>query len=106
MTLSLVQYQSNECDFDGEPIFNDFWAIYPRRVSKAAALKAWGKLSTEQKELAMGTIRDHVRYWIGKRTETQFIPHASSWLNQARWDDELEFEQEWTPLASSRGFGK
>ena len=33
-------------------------------------------------------LEDHMIRW--KETEIQYVPHASTWLNQKRWEDELE----------------
>jgi len=72
------------------PTFIQFWEIYPRRVCKKTAQKAWDKLDPDQKRSALTAIPSHVRQWKSKRTETQFIPHPATWINQERWDDEFE----------------
>lgn len=73
--------------------FEQFWAIYPRKVAKAHALKMWRKLTTEEKFAALHAIPIHVRYWRAAGRESDRIPHAGSWLNPIegrRWEDELE----------------
>ena len=65
--------------------FEEFWNYYPKKLSKAQALKAW-KLAIKRKpdseiiELAKA-------YSLGKLPDVQFIPLASTWLNNDRWDD-------------------
>ena len=65
--------------------FEEFWNHYPKKLSKAQALKAW-KLAIKRKpdseiiELAKA-------YSLGKLPDVQFIPLASTWLNNDRWDD-------------------
>ena len=73
-------------------MFDEFWSLYPRKIAKATARKAWAKLSAEQQLMAAKTIDTHCQYWRAKETELEFIPHASSWLNQERWEDELVIE--------------
>ena len=73
--------------------FDRFWQLYPRRVSRKAAEKAWLKIGAEQNrdlfvEIIKG-LRRSIVYWQQKGTAPEFIPHASTWLNQERWTDEL-----------------
>jgi hypothetical protein len=72
--------------------FELFWSFYPRKVSKATARKAWAKLSPEQQLMAAKAIDTHCQYWKAKETELEFIPHASTWLNGERFEDELIIE--------------
>ena len=76
----------------GELMFDEFWMLYPRKVAKAAARKVWQKLSEEDQLLAAKAIDEHCQYWKAKETALEFIPHASTWLNQERWEDELIIE--------------
>ena len=67
--------------------FEQFWTIYPRKVGKGAALKAWKKArktaSSEQIIAACNL------YAALRRTEDpQYTAHPATWLNQERWLDE------------------
>jgi hypothetical protein len=73
-------------------MFDEFWQLYPRKVAKASARKAWKKLTEEQQLQAAKAISNHCQYWKTKETALDFIPHASTWLNQERWEDELVIE--------------
>ena len=73
--------------------FAEFWAIYPRKVSRREADKAWNKLSPLDQELVSDALPNHVQYWKLKDTSSEFIPHASTWLNQARFEDELDMTE-------------
>jgi len=73
-------------------MFDEFWSLYPRKIAKANARKAWAKLSAEQQLLAAKAINTHCEYWKAKETELEFIPHASSWLNGERYFDEIIIE--------------
>jgi len=72
------------------PTFNEFWAFYPRKVSKRAAEKAWLKLTLQEQSDALEALPNHIKYWKLKNTETEYIPHAATWINQGRWEDELD----------------
>ena len=73
--------------------FNLFWAQYPRKVGKLTARRSWEKLSQENQQKALEAIVEHRKYWVAKGTDWEFIPHASTWLNQERFEDELVIEQ-------------
>ena len=86
-------------------MFDEFWMLYPRKVAKASARKAWQKLTEEQQLLAAKAIDEHCQYWKSKETGLEFIPHAATWLNQERWEDELVIEvtrQKEKPLVTNQ----
>ncbi|HEX9154126.1 MAG TPA: hypothetical protein VF819_01105, partial [Nitrospira sp.] len=68
--------------------FDSFWASYPRKIGKEAARKAFVKAITKT---TAGKIMDGVEQLrievAGK--DQQFTPHAATWLNAGRWDDEI-----------------
>ncbi len=70
--------------------FEDWYGMYPRKVNKSSALRAWKKLSDKERELATAALSSHVKYWAAEGTDTQFIAHPSTWLNGKRWEDELK----------------
>lgn len=69
--------------------FEDFWQRYPRKVGKGQARKAYAKA------LKLDT-HDSIMFGLSQQipameaTDKQFIPHASTWLNGERWNDEPE----------------
>lgn len=75
----------------GDQGFEDFWTAYPRRTAKQAARKAWQKLKPGP-ELRAAIHAGLDRY---RRTEQwqqdggRYVPHAATWLNGRRWDDEV-----------------
>jgi hypothetical protein len=73
-------------------MFDEFWMLYPRKVAKASARKAWQKLTELQQLEAAKAIETHCQYWKAKETALEFIPHAGTWINQERWEDELVIE--------------
>lgn len=67
--------------------FERVWASWPRKVSKAASLKAWSRLSAETRARALPLLLEHgVAYAAIPKT---YVPHLSTFLNGERWDDEL-----------------
>ena len=73
--------------------FENFWQQYPKKVGKLTAKRSWEKLSQENQQKALEAIVEHRKYWSAKGTDWEFIPHASTWLNQERFEDELVIEQ-------------
>jgi hypothetical protein len=73
--------------------FDQFWTGYPKRVAKKDAQKAWAKLSAGERAKALEALPTHIRYWDIKGTEKHYIPHPASWLNGARFEDELELTE-------------
>jgi hypothetical protein len=72
--------------------FDDFWSKYPRKVAKKTAMQSFAKLPMDEQELAIDALDTHLEYWRIKETDTDFIPHPATWLNQGRYFDELEIK--------------
>jgi len=71
-------------------MFDIFWKLYPRKVAKRAAQGAFNRLTKQEQSDAVEAIEQHVAYWKLKGTEMDFIPHASTWLHQGRFEDILD----------------
>lgn len=65
--------------------FDEFWKVYPRRVAKLAAMRAWNKVWKES-----GAIMEGLKPWLDSRewADPLYIPHPSTFLNQRRWEDQ------------------
>lgn len=75
---------------DPDSAFDAFWSAYPRKAGKSEAAKAWAKTikAGADPDQILAALKAHADYYRAAQTEQQFIPHASTWLNQARYDDE------------------
>lgn len=72
--------------------FDSFWSVYPRKVGKAQARKAWDKLKPSDdiiKDIAEN-IALRMKHGEWSDVNKTFIPHAATYLNNARWEDEVE----------------
>lgn len=78
-------------------MFDEFWNLYPRKVSKRVAQKVWERMPKDEQQAALEALPAHIKYWQLKNTETEFIPHAATWLNQGRWEDELDMQEKKPP---------
>ena len=70
--------------------FNEFWSIYPRRVDKARAYRAWKKQKLDADEIAvlLDRLKKQVELGILKYKDA-YTPYPASWINGRRWEDEL-----------------
>ncbi|WP_430304110.1 hypothetical protein [Pseudomonas mosselii] len=84
--------------------FERFWKLYPRKVSKADAKKAWAKLkvTADLFDLMAASLAAWTVSTDWTKDGGQFIPHASTWLNGKRWEDELPQPAGAAPFASRR----
>lgn len=72
--------------------FTVFWQAYPKKVAKGAAERAWRKIKPSA-ELLQEMLAAIERGKVSKqwnKDNGQYIPNPSTWLNQKRWEDELE----------------
>ena len=74
-----------------EDDFEKFWAVYPRKVGKGAARRAFAKIRVPVGEL-IAAVEEQKRSEQWRKDGGQFIPHPATWLNQERWEDEPEPE--------------
>jgi hypothetical protein len=65
-------------------LFDQFWTLYPRKTSKQSASKAFAKLKDEDQQAAINNISR-----LYAETPVQFVPHAATYLNQGRWEDQV-----------------
>lgn len=81
----------------GSERFDDFWALYPRKDSKDAALRAWKRMEGDRHFSAIFTNvrwRLTVKEWEPQDRERKgFIPHAATYLNARRWLDPMTVER-------------
>lgn len=70
--------------------FESFWAIYPKKKSKQAALTAWKKLKPDEvfKQKIIAAVQKQKQWPEWQKDNGQYIPYPATWLNQRRWEDE------------------
>lgn len=79
--------------------FLAFWEAYPRKVGKGAAYTVWKRIKpvngTIQQILDAVACQRKTDQW--KKDGGQFIPHPTTWLNQRRWEDEIQTQKHKDP---------
>jgi hypothetical protein len=91
-----------------ENIINDqfevFYSAYPKKVAKPKALKAWQKQKPIL-QVVLKSLEAHKKssQWQNK----EFIPHPATFINNQRWEDEIEapsnsYDDIFSPVRSSQ----
>ncbi len=72
--------------------FRAFWNAYPNKTGKGSAWKSWQKLKVSdvlsKRIIASVEAHKNTRQW--KNENGRFIPNPATFLNQRRFDDEVE----------------
>jgi hypothetical protein len=78
---------------DARLSFEEFWKVYPKKKDKKKARQIWIKLRYDK--IAQRIIADVINRNLNEATwkEEQFIPYASTYLRNERWEDELTLAQ-------------
>ena len=64
--------------------FEKFWNLYPKKVAKADALKAWNK--AVKRKTAEELLKLTKVYSEGKLPDITYIPYPASWLNKELYE--------------------
>ena len=72
--------------------FEEFWQSYPHKVGKKAALSAWKRLKPNAglRVKIMESLETQKSSQQWRKENGRYIPNPATWLNQGRWDDQLE----------------
>jgi predicted transcriptional regulator len=64
--------------------FDEFWKLYPKKIAKTDALKAWNKaIKTKTADELLKLTK---AYAEGKLPEDKYIPYPASWLNKGLYE--------------------
>jgi hypothetical protein len=75
----VITKNNNTCAFD------EFWELYPKKVSKKPALQKFIKLTAEKQKLAIEALKK--RPYKGR--DAQYIPHPNKFISHELWEDEI-----------------
>lgn len=70
--------------------FEDFWKVWPKRLAKKDAQKAWLRVPETAHPKILRAIVAAKRTEQWQKDDGQFIPLPASWLRGERWEDELD----------------
>jgi len=74
--------------------FDVFWKAYPKKKNKREALSRWRNKKLPPLEELLLVLEKHKQTDDWKKENGKYIPYPSSWLNQERWTDEIETQQQ------------
>lgn len=82
--------QGAEADIWDKAAWDRFWAIYPRKVDKQKAIRAWNRLKADRKlmQIMSAALKAQRASEEWRRDNGRAIPYPSTWLNNRRWEDE------------------
>ena len=78
-----------------ETPFDLFWKVYPLKVGKGAAKKAWEKAITQEDQ--DNIINGALQYARDPNRHPSYTAHPSTWLNAGRWADDPLPQREISP---------
>jgi len=67
--------------------FLAWWSLYPKKVAKGAAWKAWQKVATSGATRA--AIMVATTEFARRIRQAKFVPNPATWLNESRWEDDI-----------------
>ena len=68
--------------------FEKFWSAYPRKEGKQKARSAFEKVTVDL-DILLVALEAQKKSSQWTKDNGQFIPHAATWLNGKRWEDQL-----------------
>jgi hypothetical protein len=88
-----------------EDDFERFWSMYPRKEGKQKAKTAFAKADVDIETL-LDALADHKKSAQWTKNNGEFIPHASTWLNGRRWEDQMSQNYDKVPKGASGVIGE
>lgn len=94
-------------DADLEAKFAEFWKAYPRKTDRKGALAKFAKVDWRDVEFddVMAALERQKQSPQWTKDGGQFVPHATTWLNRERWNDEVPEPSPPTATAPRRDGG-
>lgn len=96
VTLIPLPREEKRREVTPSPLFEIFWRSYPRKEAKQDAIKAFAKLKLADGdfERVMQSLEAAKGSSQWQRDGGKFVPHAATWLNGRRFEDEVAPQQQ------------
>jgi hypothetical protein len=92
----LISRSIQRIDPEWEDHFVEFWTHYPRKIAKAKCKKKFLNLCKNEKVNPHNILTGLEKYLpVFAEKEIKFVPHPFTWLNQKRWEDEINENFQW-----------
>lgn len=86
-TKKTIGKKTNQSNGDFDSAFDEFWSIYPRKVGKAQARKAFAK-ALEEYDVKVITEGARKLAADPNLPEIRFVPYPATWINREGWEDD------------------
>jgi hypothetical protein len=97
--IGAINSEANNRPADQDAEFAEFWSVYPRKMAKVDAKKAWAQTGDKRPPLAIiltaVLAARNSESW--RKDGGAYIPYPATWLRGERWDDVLEVDIEPLP---------
>ena len=85
---SRIQNPESDTRTRVEGDFDTFWSNYPRKEGKEKARSAFAKVKVSL-DVMLNALDRQKKSNQWRKENGRFIPHAATWLNGKRWEDDL-----------------
>ena len=75
---------------NSQDTFDLFWNVYPKKVGKKEAKRAFSKIRSVDIDTIVQAVNRLCLSEQWTRENGKFIPYPATWLNRGGWEDELE----------------
>ena len=73
--------------------FDHLWIIYPKKQKKARCSRVFKALNKTNREACIRGVKRYIKYWELNGTSISHVPMLSSFISDARWDDDLDMSK-------------
>lgn len=88
--IEVLKKEKDKKEINCDDNFETFYQAYPRKIGKINVEKWFNKNKPDEELMnkILTSLEEHkkLKQWQDK----QFIPYPATWLNQKRWEDELD----------------
>lgn len=85
---------SKKGDFSDDQ-FESFWLVYPKKINKKGCYKIFMRIKGVEFDMFMESLQKQVDSESWTSDNGKFIPHPMTWLNQERWEIQIESQKKW-----------
>jgi uncharacterized protein YdaU (DUF1376 family) len=84
-----INHQPSTTNQQHDAAFAAWWKLYPRKEGKGQAERAY-MAALKRPEVTPDVLLDRMTAWAATQAgkDPKYIPHASTWLNGRRWEDD------------------
>lgn len=74
---------------DRQRAFDQFWKVWPKRVARKDAERAWSRIAPEKYPAVVAAVERQKKLPAWQKDAGAYIPYPATWLRGERWNDEI-----------------